>query len=400
MLLSNSPKPATASWSGPLMGAAFLMATSAIGPGFITQTTVFTAQLLTSFGFAIVVSILLDIIVQLNIWRVIAVSCTHAQNLANNLLPGLGHLLSLLVVLGGLAFNIGNIAGAGLGVNVLAGIDIRVGALISAVIAVLVFWFKDAGKAMDMFAKLLGFVMIALTLYVAGSSGPPLQLALKHSFLPEKIDSTAILTLVGGTVGGYISFAGIHRLLDADIKGVGALQRVSRSSITAIVIAGVMRILLFLAALGVVMGGGVLSSDNPAASVFSIAAGKAGYLIFGIVLWSAAITSVVGSAYTSVSFVTHLHPLLKKQERWVIITFIAICTAVFFIVGRPVKTLVFVGTLNGFILPVSLTIILIAAVKKRIVGEYKHPLWMTITGWLVVGLMSFISLKALLRYLV
>ena len=139
----------------------------------------------------------------------------HAQKLANKLLPGLGHLLSLLVVLGGLAFNIGNIAGAGLGVNVLAGINVTVGALISAGIAVLVFWFKDAGKAMDMFAKLLGFVMIALTVYVADSADPPLQLALKHSFLPEKIDTTAILTLVGGTVGGYISFAGIHRLLQA-----------------------------------------------------------------------------------------------------------------------------------------------------------------------------------------
>ena len=398
MSLSNSPKRAAAAWSGPLMGAAFLMATSAIGPGFITQTTVFTAQLLTSFGFAILVSILLDIIVQLNIWRVIAVSCMHAQTLANNLLPGLGHLLSLLVVLGGLAFNIGNIAGTGLGVNVLAGLDVRTGAIISAFIAILVFWFKDAGKTMDRFAKLLGFIMIALTLYVAINSNPPVMLALKHSFLPEKTDTTAILTLVGGTVGGYISFAGIHRLLDANIKGVRALPHVSRSSITAIILAGVMRILLFLASLGVVMGGATLDAGNPAASVFSIAAGKAGYLIFGVVLWSAAITSVVGSAYTSVSFITHLHPLLKKQERWVIIIFIAISTVIFLLVGRPVKTLVFVGTLNGFILPVSLTIILIAAVKKRIVGEYKHPLWMIVAGWLVVGLMSFIGVKALLQY--
>ena len=177
------------------------------------------------------------------------------------------------------------------------------------------------------------------------------------------------------------------------------MPQVSRSSVTAIVIAGIMRILLFLASLGVVMGGATLDAGNPAASVFSIAAGKAGYLIFGIVLWSAAITSVVGSAYTSVSFITHLHPLLKKHERWVIISFIIISTAIFLLVGRPVKTLVFVGTLNGFILPVSLTIILIAAVKKRIIGEYKHPAWMTIAGWLVVALMSFISLKAVRQYL-
>ncbi len=47
-----------------LMGAAFLMATSAIGPGFLTQTAVFTDQLKAAFAFAIVVSILIDIVVQ------------------------------------------------------------------------------------------------------------------------------------------------------------------------------------------------------------------------------------------------------------------------------------------------------------------------------------------------
>ena len=38
---------------GPIIGAIFLMATSAIGPGFITQTATFTAQLGAAFAFAI-----------------------------------------------------------------------------------------------------------------------------------------------------------------------------------------------------------------------------------------------------------------------------------------------------------------------------------------------------------
>ena len=57
-----------------LVGAAFLMATSAIGPGFLTQTAVFTGKLGASFGFAILASVILDIGAQLNIWRVIAVA--------------------------------------------------------------------------------------------------------------------------------------------------------------------------------------------------------------------------------------------------------------------------------------------------------------------------------------
>jgi Mn2+/Fe2+ NRAMP family transporter len=34
-----------------ILGAAFLMATSAIGPGFLTQTAKFTSDLTTSFDF-------------------------------------------------------------------------------------------------------------------------------------------------------------------------------------------------------------------------------------------------------------------------------------------------------------------------------------------------------------
>ena len=83
----------------------------------------------------------------------------------------------------------------------------------------------------------------------------------------------------------------------------------------------------------------------------------------------------------------------------ILVIILSVTLTIFLIVGRPVKTLVFVGTLNGFILPVSLSIILIAAVKQRIVGVYKHPLWMTITGWVVVILLSFIGIKALLHYL-
>lgn len=384
-----------------LLGAAFLMATSAIGPGFITQTTVFTQKLLTSFGFVILISIVLDIAAQLNIWRVIAVSELRAQDISNRLLPGMGYLLSVLIVVGGLAFNIGNIAGAGLGIDMILGYDFEmehpvIGAAISTVIALIIFWIKEVGLAMDWFARILGFVMIGLTLYVAISSHPPVLEAVHRSFVPVQTDITAIVTLVGGTVGGYISFAGAHRLLDAGIKGQQLLPQVTRSSVTAILLASVMRILLFLAALGVVMAGGQLLKSNPAASVFQVAAGEAGYKIFGVVLWCAAITSVVGSAYTSVSFLRSFHPKLEANHRLITTAFIILSSGYFILSGTPpVKLLVTAGTLNGFILPLALALLLMAAYKKRITGNYKHPLWMSIIGWIVVAAMGVMAVKVL-----
>lgn len=388
-----------------LLGAAFLMATSAIGPGFITQTTVFTRQLLTSFGFVILISILLDIAAQLNVWRIIAVSEKRAQDLANSLLPGMGYFLAILIVAGGLVFNIGNVAGAGLGMNVVYPFDANlkhpvIGAGISAAIALFIFWFKEAGVAMDWFAKILGFVMIGLTLYVAISSHPPVGEAIFRSFFPVKINTTAIVTLVGGTVGGYISFAGAHRLLDAGIKGKENLPQVTRSSISAILLASAMRILLFLAALGVVHAGGSLREDNPAASVFQIAAGDVGYKIFGIVLWSAAITSVVGSAYTSVSFLRTLHPVFEKYQRLVTSLFILVSMGIFaFLQQGAVQLLVIAGALNGLILPVSLALLLAAVFKKRLVGDYKHPVWLSVAGLIVVLIMGVMGAKTVIDLL-
>lgn len=87
--------------SSILLGAAFLMATSAIGPGFLTQTAVFTEQLRSDFGFVILASIILSFIAQINVWRVIGISGMRGQDIANTVLPGLGYFVAFLVALGG-----------------------------------------------------------------------------------------------------------------------------------------------------------------------------------------------------------------------------------------------------------------------------------------------------------
>jgi Mn2+/Fe2+ NRAMP family transporter len=323
----------------------------------------------------------------------------YAQDLANKVIPGAGHFLTVLIFIGGVAFNIGNIAGAGLGLQVLTGCSVGTGAIISCIIAAIIFSVKQAGTAMDVFAKVLGFVMIGLTLYVAFESNPPVAEAAIKTFVPDQINEMMILTIVGGTVGGYISFAGAHRLLEAGISGKENLQHVSSSSVSAILIASVMRTILFVAALGVVWQGVSLGNQNPAAVVFESAAGKIGYKIFGLVLWSAAITSVVGSAFTSVSFARSIHPVIERNLRQIIIGFIVFSTIIFLIVGEPVKVLITVGAINGLILPFALGIILSAARKKNIYPDYNHPKWLSVVGWIVVIVMTYMGVKGIASWI-
>lgn len=385
-----------------LIGAMFLMATSAIGPGFITQTTNFTVKLGAAFAFAIVVSILVDIAVQMNVWRVIGVSGLRANELANRIYPGLGWGLAALILLGGLVFNIGNISGTGLGTDAMLGLDPKIGAVISAGIAIAIFLVKRAGAALDRIVIGLGAVMIGLTTYMAFTTGPPVGLAMKNAVLPEQIDFLAITTLIGGTVGGYITYAGAHRLIESGRTGPQHVKEIANGSVIGILVTGVMRVLLFLAVLGVVYGGATLAEDNPAASAFEQAAGEFGLRAFGLIFWAAAITSVIGASYTTVSFLT-TQQTKPRTRNLATVAFIAVCTVLFLVLGKaPVTLLVFAGGFNGLILPIGFTVILWVAWRRRdLLSEYVYPKWLLGVGllaWLLtlwLGYQSITGLQAL-----
>ncbi|WP_335998368.1 NRAMP family divalent metal transporter [Fusobacterium polymorphum] len=378
-----------------LLGAAFLMATSAIGPGFMTQTAVFTKDMGATFAFVILVSVIMSFVAQLNVWRVLAVSKMRGQDIANSVLPGLGYFITFLVCLGGLAFNIGNVGGAALGFQVLFDLDLKIAALVSGALGVIIFSFKSASKLMDKLTQVLGAMMILLIGYVAFSTNPPVGTAVKETFIPSSINLMAIITLIGGTVGGYIMFSGGHRLIDAGIVGEENLPQVNKSAILGMGVATIVRIFLFLAVLGVVSLGNQLDAGNPAADAFKIAAGTVGYKIFGLVFLAAALTSIVGAAYTSVSFLKTLFKVVKDHENLFIIGFIVVSTLILIFLGKPVKLLVLAGSLNGLILPITLAITLIASKKTEIVGKYKHSNILFLLGWVVVVVTAYIGVQSL-----
>lgn len=382
---------------GALIGAAFIMATSAIGPGFLTQTAQFTQDFGPNFSFVILITTILFIGAQVNVWRVIGVSGLRGQDIANKIIPGLGYLVAFLVALGGLAFNIGNVGGAALGMNVMFNMNMTLGTVLSGLIAIFVFMSKNSNSLVDKITKFLALGMIIIVGYVAISNHPPVGEAVSRMVKPENPKGLIfpIITLLGGSVGGYITFAGGHRLIDGGITGEENIKEITKSSLLGILVATMMRVLLFLAILAVVSKGLQLDPENPAASAFKFSAGAIGYKFFGLVLWSAAITSVIGAAYTSVSFLKTLNPFIDKYEKYFIIAFIAISTLIMAFIGKPATLLILAGALNGLILPITLGIMLIASKRKDIVGDYKHPTWLLIFGLIVVLISAYTGITSL-----
>ena len=396
-----------------LFGAAFLMATSAIGPGFLTQTSTFTAQHGAALALVIVLVILMDITAQMNIWSVVSVSNMRAQDVANKLLPGLGVIIAILVAIGGLAFNVGNVGGVALGFNAMLGLDQKIGAIIAGCLGILIFVNKNAKTIMDKVATVLAAVILLTVLVVAVKSQPPMGEVVKGLGSFDKLfDSetkmfTALTTILGGSCGGYIAFSGAHRLLDAGISGPENVGHVRRSVVQGCGTSGLVRILLFLAVLGTCTVGTTWVAENaqiitdaakggnPAAEAFRLAAGDLGYRLFGLCLFSAGVSSVVGAAFTSVSFLKTLHPVIAKYERQCVIGFIAFSTLMMVIVGNAAQLLIVAGAFNGLILPITLGVMLIASRSKRIVGEnYNHPIWMIIPGVVVVAIALYSGVQS------
>lgn len=389
-----------------MLGAAFLMATSAIGPGFLTQTSKYTAQYLASFAFVIVCVIIMDIVAQVNVWSVIGASGLRGQDIANRLLPGLGVFLAILVAIGGLAFNIGNVGGTGLGLNAMLGIPEKLATVLAGVLALCIFLSRSGKSLVDKVAQVMGAIIIVVMLYVAITTQPPVGTALMRVVSPEDPVSLfpAMITLLGGSCGGYITFSGAHRLLDAGFGGAEDVGRFRRSVLTGIGVSGTVRILLFLAVLGVCTAGAavvtentqaIISASNPAAEAFRLAAGDLGYRLFGLSLFAAGTTSIIGAAYTSVSFLKTLHPFIMKNEKWFIAGFIAFSTLVMVTVGNPADVLLLVGALNGLILPISLGIILVASRNKKIVGDtYKHPMILVVLGIVVALAAAYLGVTS------
>ena len=396
---TNTAKPS----ASVLFGAAFLMATSAIGPGFLTQTATFTAQQGAKLILVILLVILMDITAQMNIWSVICVSKKRAQDVANTLLPGLGVFVAILVAIGGLAFNIGNVGGVALGFNAMLGIPEKIGAAIAGCLGIIIFVNKNAKAIMDKLATVLAAVILVTVLVVAIISKPPVgEVAanlVNFGALPSM--ATCITTLLGGSCGGYIAFSGAHRLMDAGINGAENVGHVRKSVLQGVCTSGCVRILLFLAVLGTCgLAAGnaeaIIGASNPAAEAFKLAAGDIGYRMFGLCLFSAGISSVVGAAFTSVSFLKTLHPFIAKYERQFVVGFIAASTLIMVVLGGAAKLLILAGAVNGLILPITLGTMLFASKSKKVVGEdYKHPTWMLILGVIVFLFALYIAGTAL-----
>ena len=382
-----------------ILSVAFLMATTSVGPGFLTQTAVFTNIYKIDMAFPVFISMFITFGIVMNLWRIVGVSGMHIQDIANKVTPGMGYVVGILLALGAVAFNFGNVSGSALGINVLTGVDTTWGALFTGVVGCLLFVVHNASKRIDQMARYLGLFMIILIAYVAMTSLPPIGETLSAAVMPGNLGNLLLptLTIVVGAVGGY--YTGAQRLVDTGLQGKENISAIKTAAWTGISIAVIIRILLFLAVFGVIATGATLDSTNPAADAFRQGAGDAGYFIFGLVLFVASITSVVGNSYMAISLIKTLFPVVAHNEKAWCVGFIIITSLGTVTMNMPILLLMLAGLVNSIILPIVLGMMLMATRRKDIVGDYKHPFYLTLMGITIVVVMAASSMTNISNFM-
>ena len=155
------------------------------------------------------------------------------------------------------------------------------------------------------------------------------------------------------------------------------------------------------AILGVVASGVTLDlsgqAANPAAQAFAVVLGEWGMRIFGLIFWAAAITSVIGAAYTSVSFLVAFRTMGDRDRNIATVIFIAISLAVYLSLGTaPAAILVFVGGFNGLILPIGLTIFTyVGFARADLMGGHVYNRPLLIASAVVCALTWYMGFKSI-----
>lgn len=376
-----------------IFSAVFLMASASIGPLFLMSTADLTIQFYERLAFVIIITGIIELGIQMNIWRILTVAKTPAHLVINKIIPNFGTFMSVVVLLGGIAFNIINILGLGIGISLLFNVDIKLGASIGLMIAILFYLLNRNRITLETFiGVMLSFIIaIILLAYAFTATDVPYDVTLAKTVLPM-IDYdivTTIAMMVALSIGGYISFAGAHRLIDVEITGEKYKTAVTRSAAYSVIIVTVTRLLLFFTILGLSRSNVILFKDNLLESAFSEVFGGLGSYALGILFICASLTSIVSVAYTTGTFIKSVNDIIKKYIDVVLLMLVLTSWFIFLLKGEEVVLLQITTILNGLILPVILGGILHSSRRSDIVGHYRHPLWLSIYGVLSLAV-SFI----------
>jgi Mn2+/Fe2+ NRAMP family transporter len=392
-------------WRGP--GPGLIVAAAFIGPGTVTTATLaganFGLSLLWALAFATVATIILqEMSARLGLVTGsglgTALKAVGGPSWVGVTLAGLG---VGAVVSGAVAFQAGNLTGAGLGLSGVFGQTPRVWAVLGALLAATLLWtgrYQLVERTLAVCVAVMGLVFLATAIMVAPSVGE-LMSGIALPTVPS--DPTLVIALIGTTIVPYNLF--LHAATVRERwNGPEHLPAVRRDLVIAIVAGGIVSGAVVVTA-SAALGGAPITSATDMAQQLEPLLGRGaawafatGFAAAGI---SSAITAPLAAAYATIDVIGRPRDVRSLPARAVWGGTIAIGAVVTLIGFRPVPLIVFAQVINGLILPLVAAVLLIAMNDRARLGPHVNTWKGNLIGAIVVLLCFGLGLRSILRAL-
>ncbi|MBT8294395.1 MAG: Nramp family divalent metal transporter [Eudoraea sp.] len=386
------------------LGPGVLVAAAFIGPGTITACTIAGV----GFGYALLWAMLLSILATIILQEMSArVGIITQKGLADVIreelkVSWLRYLIMTVIlsaiVIGNTAYEAGNISGATLGLEVLAGADYA--PLYPWIIGLIAFLLLYLGsyKTLEKVFISLVLMMSVSFLLTAILTKPDIKEVLMGLIKPviPKNSLFNIIALIGTTVVPYNLF--LHAsLVREKWNSLDDLASVRRDTFLSIGLGGIISISIIISA-AAISSTEVKDALDLAKGLEPLYGQSAKYLM-GIGLFAAGITSAItaplAAAYVANSCFGWNAKVTDLRFRvvWMVVLFIGVITLSFGI--RPIVIIQFAQVANGLLLPIIGIILIWIVNKASVLGNFKNSIWQNISAIIIIILVIVLGAKSI-----
>ena len=374
------------------------MAAAFIGPGTITMCSIAGAQFKYGLIWALIVSILLTMFIQLTAIRIgLTTKNTLSNLIKDQFQSGLLKYTSILLIIsaifiGNSAYEAGNISGAVMGFELLFGKSfqfnqINIFSILSGILALPLIIFGN-NKVLEKILIILVLIMSFSFVFTVFIVGIDFNLLLSSSNL-FSFSSESILIiagLIGTTVVPYNIFLHVA-LVNNRWKSTKELRFANFDTIVSISIGGLISLCILLTAAGL-NNSDILNAVDLAYSLQPLYGDFSKYIV-AIGLLSAGLTSSITAPIAAAYVVCGCFgfSINRKSKLFKIIALIVLLIGVIFssIGFSPIEIIKFAQVTNGILLPLVVVFLLFLANNSRLLKDNTNNLFQNVLGLIVIG---------------
>lgn len=391
-------------------GPGFLVAAAFIGPGTVTTASLAGANYGYALAWAVLAAVTGTLILQEMASRLGAVGRmglgeAMRKSFRQPLLRNTAIALALVAItFGNAAYQAGNLTGASLGLEALAGGTRNSWVLTCAVVAAVLL---GTGAYRIVEAALIGLVGVMSLVFVATAIqlGPNLQELLQAIARPGVPADAGliVLGLVGTTVVPYNLFlhsaAVREKWRDSNVNV--ALVESRRDTIVAVSLGGLITLAVLLTAVPLYLAGVEVEGVGEMARQLQPLLGKQARWMFALGLFAAGLTSAItaplAAAWATAGLLGWEANLRSARFRLVWAAIIVVGAGVAVTGVKPLQAIVLAQAANGLLLPVIAGFLLWVMNRRQIMGAARNGVWANVAGSVVLLFAVMLGLFSLYR---